>query len=506
MSKGTRYTDEFKAKAVRLLTESRPSYSSETKAIAEVARDPGVSSETLRRWRNQSDASAAEQSEQSAQEAMAELKRLRAENAELRRAAQAVPGRGRPGAGDVPMGLMVELETPPRQPGLQDTRAGRNRVLYEPGDTSRLTIKAEQKPDQFSRHPLSSCLNDNDAHSGSYGPSFTTLLIHARACTMPPVNAVTYRTAALLSSLIEPLSSPVEFDSGGTADDTRDTSCPATVIGNWASPPRQGAAHPHCCHAAVWWVPANTDQHGERAGTRYTEDIQRYKAEGNVMGFVNFIIELLKDPRAAIASWIAMGVAPTLGFIFLIVFIETGVVFFPFLPGDSLLFAAGFFAAPDATTGESALPLMALLPVVWCAPIIGDQCNYFIGHFFGRRIIESGKVKALTPERLSKTEAMIEKWGPLAVFLGRFFPFIRTFMPFISGISGMRWARFTPFSMLGGLCWSTLFTLLGYFFGGIPVVQENFELVIVAILVISLIPTIVGLLKAKFGKKQPAAE
>ena len=183
------------------------------------------------------------------------------------------------------------------------------------------------------------------------------------------------------------------------------------------------------------------------------------------MGFVNFIIELLKDPRAAIAGWIAMGVAPTLGFIFLIVFIETGVVFFPFLPGDSLLFAAGVFAAPDAATGKAALPLFWLLPVVWCAPIIGDQCNYFIGHFFGRRIIQSGKVKALTPERLAKTEHMIEKWGPLAVFLGRFFPFIRTFMPFISGISGMRWSRFTPFSVLGGLCWSTLFTLLGYFFG-----------------------------------------
>ncbi len=113
------------------------------------------------------------------------------------------------------------------------------------------------------------------------------------------------------------------------------------------------------------------------------------------MGFVNFILELLKDPRAAIAGWIAMGVAPTLGFIFLIVFIETGVVFFPFLPGDSLLFAAGVFAAPDAATGKAALPLFWLLPVVWCAPIIGDQCNYFIGHFFGRRIIQSGKVKAL---------------------------------------------------------------------------------------------------------------
>ena len=85
------------------------------------------------------------------------------------------------------------------------------------------------------------------------------------------------------------------------------------------------------------------------------------------MNIINFFVNLIKDPRTAIASWIAMGVAPTLGFIFLIVFIETGVVFFPFLPGDSLLFAAGFFAAPDAQTGVSALPLFALLPVVWCA-------------------------------------------------------------------------------------------------------------------------------------------
>lgn len=219
------------------------------------------------------------------------------------------------------------------------------------------------------------------------------------------------------------------------------------------------------------------------------------------MDFVHFIVNLLKDPRGAIASWIAMGTAPALGFIFLIVFIETGVVFFPFLPGDSLLFAAGFFAAQ----GDSGLPLMALLPVVWIAPILGDQSNYFIGHFFGRRIIASGKVKAMTPERLAKTEKMIEKWGPLAVFLGRFFPFIRTFMPFISGISGMRWSRFTPFSVLGGLCWSTLFTLLGFFFGNIPVVQKHFELVIVLILLVSLLPTIIGLLKAKFGKKPGTA-
>ena len=229
------------------------------------------------------------------------------------------------------------------------------------------------------------------------------------------------------------------------------------------------------------------------------------RTEWNFMGVINFFIGLLKDPRTAIAGWISMGIAPTLGFIFLIVFVETGVVFFPFLPGDSLLFAAGFFAAPDAATGKAALPLIFLLPVVWIAPILGDQCNYFIGHFFGRRIIASGKVKAMTAERIAKTESMIERWGPLAVFLGRFFPFIRTFMPFISGISGMRWSRFTPFSVLGGLSWSTLFTLLGYFFGGIAFVQNHFELVIVVILVISLIPTFVGLYRAKFGAKKPTA-
>lgn len=224
------------------------------------------------------------------------------------------------------------------------------------------------------------------------------------------------------------------------------------------------------------------------------------------MRIIDFLIGLLKDPRTAIATWITMGVAPTLGFIFLIVFIETGVVFFPFLPGDSLLFAAGFFAAPDATTGVSALPLTALLPVVWIAPIVGDQCNYVIGRFFGRRIIDSGRVKAMTPERIAKTEAMIDRWGPLAVFLGRFFPFIRTFMPFISGISGMRWRRFTPFSVLGGLTWSTLFTLLGYFFGGIPAVQNNFELVILAILLISLTPTFIGLWKARSSSKPSHTE
>lgn len=220
------------------------------------------------------------------------------------------------------------------------------------------------------------------------------------------------------------------------------------------------------------------------------------------MSVINFFVRLLKDPRTAIAGWITtLGLAPTYAIIFLIIFIETGVVFMPFLPGDSLLFAAGYFAADP----KYPLTLGILLPLMWAAPILGDECNYFIGHFFGQKIVESGKVKSLTPERIAKTQGMIDKWGPLAVFLGRFFPFIRTFMPFFAGISGMKWHRFAPFSLLGGLIWSSLFTLLGFFFGGIPAIQQHFELVIVGILLISLIPTFVGLIKAHLnGRKNKA--
>ena len=219
------------------------------------------------------------------------------------------------------------------------------------------------------------------------------------------------------------------------------------------------------------------------------------------MPFINAIAELIHDPRTAIAAWIAAGPLYAYGFIFLIVFIETGVVFFPFLPGDSLLFAAGFFAH----TGGFNIYL--LLACAWAAAILGDQCNFMIGHFFGRKIVASGKVKAMTPERVKKTEDFLDKWGHLAIFLGRFFPFIRTFVPFLAGMGGMHWRNFVIFNILGGVCWSTLFTLLGYFFGGIPAVQEHFELVIVGIILVSVIPAVVGALKAKFGKKKaPEAE
>ena len=214
------------------------------------------------------------------------------------------------------------------------------------------------------------------------------------------------------------------------------------------------------------------------------------------MGFFNFIAELLKDPRAAIAGAIAMGPVAAYGLVFLIVFIETGVVFFPFLPGDSLLFASGFFAQGGGFN------IIALLAVAWSAAILGDQCNFMIGHFFGRRIIASGRVKAMTPERIEKSERFLDKWGHLAIFLGRFFPFIRTFVPFIAGMGGMHWHNFVVWNVLGGITWSTLFTLLGFFFGGIPVVQEHFELLIVGIVAVSLVPTVVGLVRARLKPRR----
>ena len=217
------------------------------------------------------------------------------------------------------------------------------------------------------------------------------------------------------------------------------------------------------------------------------------------MGFVNFIAELLHDPRTAIAGAIAAGPLAAYGLVFAIIFIETGVVFFPVLPGDSLLFAAGFFAH------SGGFSLFALLATAWCAAILGDQCNFFIGEKLGQRIVRSGKVKAMTPERMEKSQAFLDKWGRPAIFLGRFFPFIRTFVPFIAGMGGMKWHHFVVFNILGGITWSSLFTLVGYFFGGIPAVQEHFSLVVVGIVLVSVIPAVAGAVRARLSAKGKAA-
>jgi membrane-associated protein len=213
---------------------------------------------------------------------------------------------------------------------------------------------------------------------------------------------------------------------------------------------------------------------------------------------IQFFIDLLRDPRAFIAQWITdLGPIWVYTPLFIIIFVETGLVVTPFLPGDSLLFAAGVFAAPGG-----GLNLAILIISLCVAAILGNTSNYWIGRKIGQAIIDSGRVKSLTPERIAKTQALFDKYGLLAVVLTRFFPFIRTFAPFLAGVGGMHFGRFTVFNILGGVLWVTIFTLLGYFFGGIPFVQDNFELIIIAIVVISFIPTLIGIIKVRMEKRR----
>ncbi|MDR1422838.1 MAG: VTT domain-containing protein [Coriobacteriales bacterium] len=217
-----------------------------------------------------------------------------------------------------------------------------------------------------------------------------------------------------------------------------------------------------------------------------------------IQSLIDFLIGLLRDPRDAIAQWIiTLGPWAYLPLI-VIIFIETGLVITPFLPGDSLLFAAGVFAVDGG-----GLNLVALLLLLSVAAILGNTSNYWIGRKLGQAIVSSGRIRALTPERLAKTQAMFDRYGLLAVVLTRFFPIIRTFAPFLAGMGGMRFGRFTVFNIIGGVLWVSIFTLLGYFFGGIPFVEENFELVIIAIVVLSFIPTVAGIIRARMVKRKP---
>ena len=215
------------------------------------------------------------------------------------------------------------------------------------------------------------------------------------------------------------------------------------------------------------------------------------------MGFIEFIISFLKDPRTQIAAWIA-ALGPVLVYcpLFLVVFIETGVVVFPFLPGDSLLFAAGVFSADGG-----GLNIVATLLVFYAAAILGNTSNYWIARFFGSRILDSGKVKALTPERMAKLDEFFERYGGLTIVITRFMPFFRTFAPFIAGTGHMNFGKFTFFNTIGGVAWVSLFVLVGYFFGGVPFVQEHFEIIVLGIVGVSVLPAFIGAIKTALNSR-----
>ncbi len=182
--------------------------------------------------------------------------------------------------------------------------------------------------------------------------------------------------------------------------------------------------------------------------------------------------------------------------LFLIIFAETGLVVTPFLPGDSLLFAAGAIIAKPET--ELNIYLMCVLLIV--AAILGDMVNYHIGKYVGPKAF-SGRYKLLKVEYLDKTQSFYEKYGGKTIIYARFVPIIRTFAPFVAGIGAMNYGRFASYNVVGAIVWIVSFLFLGYFFGGIPIIKDNFTIVIFAIIFLSLIPPIVEIVKEKLKKE-----
>ncbi|MEK7164057.1 MAG: DedA family protein [Patescibacteria group bacterium] len=178
----------------------------------------------------------------------------------------------------------------------------------------------------------------------------------------------------------------------------------------------------------------------------------------------------------------------TYAILFAIIFIETGIVFVPFLPGDSLLFAAGAFSALGSLNPWLVFGLLSV------AAILGDTTNYWIGHVFGQKIIANPKIP-LNQDHIDKTNQFFEKHGGKTIFLARFVPIIRTFAPFVAGIGKMNYAKFISYNLFGGVVWVGLFTFAGYFFGNVPFVKHNFSLVIVVIIILSLLPMLAHFLK-----------
>lgn len=184
----------------------------------------------------------------------------------------------------------------------------------------------------------------------------------------------------------------------------------------------------------------------------------------------------------------------TYAILFLVIFCETGLVVTPFLPGDSLLFAAGAVVAAAGNTGDPGLNIILLWLLLIVAAVVGDSVNYQIGRALGVRVFKED-ARVLKTEYLRRTEAFYAKHGGKTIILARFIPIVRTYAPFVAGASRMDYPRFLSFNIIGGVAWITIFLFAGYFFGNIPVVQRNFEYVVIAIILLSLLPPFLEWLK-----------
>ena len=204
---------------------------------------------------------------------------------------------------------------------------------------------------------------------------------------------------------------------------------------------------------------------------------------------IDIFLHLDKNLAMVISQY---GVA-TYGLLFLIIFMETGLVVTPLLPGDSLLFAAGALAV------TSSLNIWVLYFLLLVAAILGDTVNYWIGHFIGPKVFE-GEHKFIKKEYLIRTQRFYDKYGGQAITIGRFVPIVRTFVPFVAGVAKMSYKYFIIYNILGGILWVSLFTWTGYFFGNLPFVKANFHYVVLVIILISITPILYEFVRSKVRK------
>jgi membrane-associated protein len=206
-----------------------------------------------------------------------------------------------------------------------------------------------------------------------------------------------------------------------------------------------------------------------------------------VMQLIDFILHVDVHLRDFVAQY---GVA-VYALLFLIVFVETGLVIMPFLPGDSLLFIVGTLCGADLMS----LPLAMVVLIV--AAIAGDQVNYSMGHYFGHKVFQWEDSRLFNKSAFEKAHAFYERYGGITIILARFMPFVRTFVPFVAGVAAMTRSKFTSFNVVGGLIWVVSLTLAGYFFGNLPFVQTHLSKIIWALILVPGLITLVGAWRAQ---------
>lgn len=211
-----------------------------------------------------------------------------------------------------------------------------------------------------------------------------------------------------------------------------------------------------------------------------------------IAGIIDFVLHIDRHLNGLIQQYGTW----TYAILFSIIFAETGLVALPFLPGDSLLFAAGAFAA------QGSLDVAVLFFLLGAAAVLGDTVNYWIGRSIGPKVFHDGKVRFFKREHLERTHQFYEKYGGRTIIIARFVPIIRTFAPFVAGIGSMSYGRFMSYNVFGGIGWIGVFVFAGYYFGNIPSVKNNFTLVILVIILISIAPAIVEIVRQRRQHKQ----